>query len=78
MAGDGVARRADAAAVAGERVLLADQAVEGRAAQPGLLDELELPLDVAVQAHEQQARFLPPFSGWYSRGRRGRCGAGWR
>src|SRR5688500_20155100 len=40
------------AAVAVERVLLADQAVEGRADQPGLLDELELPLDVAGEAHE--------------------------
>src|ERR1043165_2099195 len=47
------------AAVAGQRILLADEAVKGGAGQPGLLDELELALDVAVQAHEQQPGIAP-------------------
>ena len=34
------------------------QPVELQRHRPGLLDELELPFDVAVQAHEEQARIL--------------------
>jgi len=32
--------------------------MEGRAFQPGLLHEFELPLEVAVEAHEEQAGLL--------------------
>src|SRR5215510_9084692 len=51
-----IARAARIAAHNG--ILLANQAVKGHAPEPGLLDEFELPLDVAVQTHEQQTRML--------------------
>src|SRR5215510_6893509 len=41
---------------ADDRIALVHQAVERRRLQPRLLDELELPLEVRVQAHEEEAR----------------------
>src|SRR5262245_29872114 len=39
---------------ADDRIALVHDAVERRRLQPRLLDELELPLDVGVETHEEQ------------------------
>src|SRR3954447_14259040 len=47
-----------AVAGAGQRIALAGETMERGAVDPGLLQEFELPLDIAVQADEEQAGLL--------------------
>ena len=49
-----------AVALAGQRIAFARQSMKRWTIDPGLLHELELPFDVAVQAHEEQS---PPLAG---------------
>ena len=52
---------ASALTSARDRILFSDQPVERRTAEPSLLNKLELTLDIAVQAHEEQPGLLIRF-----------------